>query len=168
MSPPDVHGTMAGSIARRLARLDAPTFRRILVYGCVGVAVSLFYSFAVIACVVLLHPIKPTLASIAAFVITVPGAYVAHAKVSFSDRAYDRLQPLRFAFSTTASFIVSIGGMYWITEIAGRGYLYGVAWNWLMIPAMNFLTYMFWVFRTERSARGAARSESSAVEPRPG
>jgi hypothetical protein len=43
--------------------------------------------------------------------------------------------------------------MYWITEIADRSYLLGIAWNWLMIPAMNFFTYLFWVFRTARVKR---------------
>jgi putative flippase GtrA len=157
--------TSAGSLAERLARLMPPKTRRVLIYGCVGLAVSIFYSLAVIGCVALLHPISPTLASIVAFVVTVPGAYLAHAKVSFSDRAYDRLQPLRFALSTTTSFIVSIGGMYWITEVAGRGYLFGIAWNWLTIPAMNFLSYVFWVFRAAGSPSSAGQSESSTVGP---
>ena len=81
----------------------------------------------------------------------VPVAYLAHGKISFSDRPYDKFQPLRFAVSTTASFIIAIGGMYWITEIAGRSYLLGIAWNWLMIPVMNFLIYMFWVFRASKA-----------------
>jgi putative flippase GtrA len=127
--------------------------RRVLRYGCAGIAISLLYSLAVIACVRVLHPISPTIASIIAFIIIVPVAYLAHGRVSFSDRPYDTFQPLRFAVSTTASFTVAVGGMYWITEIAGHSYLLGIAWNWLMIPTMNFLTYMFWVFRAARNKR---------------
>ena len=123
-----------------------------MIYGCVGVAVSLFYSLAVIACVLLLFPANPTLASIVAFVITLPIAYLAHARISFADSSDDKFQPLRFAFSTATSFVISIGGMYWITEIAGHSYLLGIAWNWLIIPAMNLLSYMLWVFRTGRSS----------------
>jgi putative flippase GtrA len=134
-------------IVKRLGRMVPPNARRVLVYGCVGIAVSVFYSLAVIACVRLLHPISPTLASVAAFVISVPVAYLAHANVSFSDSAYDPFQPLRFVTSTTLCFVLSIGGMYWITEVAGQSYLFGIAWNWLTIPLMNFLSYMFWVFR---------------------
>jgi putative flippase GtrA len=163
--PPDEYSATEASIGSRLARLIPAAARRIVIYGCVGVAVSMFYSVAVIACVALLHPISPTLASVIAFVISVPVAYLAHANLSFSDRTYDRFQPLRFAFSTAASFVVSIGGMYWITEIAAHSYLFGVAWNWVTIPVMNFLSYMFWVFRTARGAKGAARSESSTVKP---
>lgn len=37
-----------------------------------------------------------------------------------------------------------------------RNYLLGIAWNRLIIPTMNFLTYMFWVFReSQRKGRTA-------------
>jgi len=129
--------------------------RRVMRYGCVGLAISLLYSVVVIACMRVLHPISPTAASVVAFLTTLPISYLAHGRVSFSDRPYDTFQPLRFAFSTLTSFIVAVGGMYWITEIAGRSYLLGIVWNWLIIPAMNFLAYMFWVFRATRNKGGA-------------
>jgi putative flippase GtrA len=145
-----------GTVAALLVRLEPAFLRRVLRYGCVGLAISALYSFAVIACVQLLHPISPTMASIVAFIIVLPVSYLAHGKVSFSDRPYDNFQPLRFALSTATSFIVAGGGMYWITEIVGRSYLLGIVWNWLIIPLMNFLTYMFWVFRTARNKERTA------------
>jgi putative flippase GtrA len=123
---------------------------RVVRYGGVGLAISLIYSLAVIAAVHALHPIGPTMASVLAFGVVLPMSWLAHGRISFGDRARDALQPLRFALSTTASFIVAVGGMYWITEIAGRSYLLGIAWNWLIIPAVNFVAYMFWVFRNRR------------------
>lgn len=140
-----------GPVPALFARLVPAFLRRMLRYGCVGLAISVFYSATVIACIYWLHPISPTMASVVAFGIVLPFSYLAHGRVSFSDRPYDTFQPLRFAFSTIASFIVAVGGMYWITEIAGRSYLLGIAWNWLIIPAMNFLTYLFWVFRTTQN-----------------
>ncbi len=151
--PPEVETVTAGWLATLLARLDPALVRRVLRYGFAGVAVSVFYSLVVIACVSLFPSVRPTIASIIAFFVTLPVGYFAHGKISFSDRPYDAFQPLRFAASTTASFIIAVGGMYWITEIAGRSYLLGIAWNWLMIPALNFCTYMFWVFRTARRKR---------------
>ena len=151
---PDADSPMARPVAAWLVHLVSPAIRRVLIYGCVGVAASVFYSLAVIAFVHLLHPISPTVASIVAFGTTLPIAYFAHARISFSDRAYDTFQPLRFTLFTAASFVVSIGGMYWITEIAGRSYLLGIAWNWLIIPAMNFISYLLWVFRTARNNEG--------------
>ena len=127
--------------------------RRILRYGGVGVAISLLYSAAVIAAVHVLRPIGPTLASVLAFGAVLPISWLAHGRVSFGDRPRDAFQPLRFAVSTTASFVIAVGGMYWITAIAGRSYLLGIAWNWAIIPAMNFIAYMFWVFRRAQNRR---------------
>jgi putative flippase GtrA len=147
----------ANSVATLLGRLDySALLRRALIYGCVGTANALLYSLAVIACVWLLRPIGPTIATVVAFTFCVPVAYLAHAKVSFSDRPYDQFQPLRFVISTSAAFMLSIGGMYWITEVSGRSYLFGIAWSWLTVPAINFLIYMFWVFRLAGARRGAA------------
>jgi len=143
----------ASRVAILSARFDPVFFRRLVRYGCVGIAASLFYSLCVIACVWILPSLSPTFSSIIAFIISVPMVYLGHAKLSFWDRPFDKFQPVRFAFSTTSSFIVAIGGMYWITEIAGHSYLLGIAWNWLTIPAMNFLTYMFWVFRAAQGQR---------------
>ena len=148
--PLEADSLAAAAAARRLRSLPA-LLERAIRYGGVGIAISALYSFAVIAAVQLLRPVSPTTASVLAFIAVTPVAYLAHARVSFSDRPYDRLQPLRFAFSTATSFVVAVGGMYWITEIAGRSYLLGIAWNWLIIPAINFLAYLFWVFRTARN-----------------
>jgi putative flippase GtrA len=125
-----------------------PLAARIVRYGVAGASVSILYSLAVITCMHIFAPLSPTVASVIAYFAILPLAYLAHGRFSFSDRPYDSLQPIRFTVSTTSSFIVAIGGMYWITEIAGRSYLLGIAWNWLMIPAMNLLIYMVWVFRT--------------------
>ena len=143
-------------VTAAIAPLVPAPLRRVMRYGCVGLAVSLLYSLAVIGCMRTLHPISPTGASVIAFIVTLPISYLAHGRVSFSDRPYDAFQPLRFVFSTVVSFIVAVGGMYWITEIAGQSYLFGIVWTWLIIPALNFLAYMFWVFRATRN-NGAAK-----------
>ena len=130
--------------------------QRILRYGGVGLAVSVIYSLAVIAVVHILPPIGPTMASVLAFGIVLPMSWLAHGRISFGDRPRDVFQPLRFVVTTTASFVIAVGGMYWITEIAGRSYLFGIAWNWAIIPAMNFTIYMVWVFRNARNTGSLA------------
>ena len=150
-----------------LRRCTTPAFlRRVGRYGCVGLAVSLFYSLAVIACLHFWPPIGPTLASVIAFTVTLPIAYIAHRNISFSDRQRDGFQPLRFAVTTATSFVLAVGGMYWITEIAGRSFLLGIAWTWLIIPAVNFVVYMLWVFRTTQTARLAGSPAHSPQEHR--
>jgi putative flippase GtrA len=106
----------AESLAPRLVRLVPRNVRRVFVYGCVGLAVSVFYSLAVVACVTYFHSLSPTLAGVFAFGITLPVAYLAHARVSFSDSTYDQFQPLRFVISTASSFTLNVGGMYVITK----------------------------------------------------
>jgi putative flippase GtrA len=128
------------------AQRNWPLVRRIIRYGFSGLTVSIFYSLAVIGCVSAFRAVSPTAASIIAFLLTLPFGYLTHGRISFSDRPFDTLQPLRFVVSTSASLVIAVGGMYWITEVAGRSYLLGIAWNWLTIPAMNFLIYIFWVF----------------------
>lgn len=146
-----------------LRRYATPAFlRRVLRYGCVGLAVSLFYSLGVIACVHCWPPLGPTLASVIAFIVTLPIGYFAHRNISFFDSESDAFQPLRFAITTAASFVLAVGGMYWITEIAGRDYLLGIVWTWLIIPAVNFVIYMLWVFRTTQTTRlGGSPARSS-------
>jgi len=141
-------------------------YRRVARYGCVGVVVSLFYSLAVIACVQFWPTIGPTLASVIAFIVTLPIAYFAHRNISFFDSHRDAFQPLRFAVTTAASFVLAVGGMYWITEIAGRDFLLGIAWNWLVIPAVNFVVYMLWVFRTTQTARSGGSPAQSPQQHR--
>jgi putative flippase GtrA len=137
------------------------SLRRVGRYGCVGLAVSLCYSLAVIACV---HFIDPTTASIVAFIITLPIGYLAHRGITFSDSKHDAFQPLRFALTTATSFALAVGGMYWITQIGGRDYLLGIAWTWFVIPAMNFVLYLLWVFRVERTALPAKSSQAHHFE----
>ena len=141
---------------------------RLMRYGCVGLGISVFYSLAVAAFV---HPpflFAPTWASIAAFALTLPLSYLAHGKVSFVDRPFDRLQPIRFAFSTVGSFAIAVGGMYWITEVMGGTWLLGILWNWLIIPLMNLTSYALWVFRVSRDPPAARRPAPSMLAARTG
>ena len=131
-----------------------------------GFGVSLFYSLAVITCVHFWPPIGPTLSSAIAFFFALPIAYFAHRNISFFDRQRDAFQPLRFAVSTAASFVLAVGGMYWITEIAGRNFLLGIAWTWLIIPTVNFVVYMLWVFRATQTARLGGSPAQSPQEHR--
>ena len=140
----------------------AALLRRVGRYGGVGLAVSLFYSLAVIACVQFWPRTGATLASVIAFIITLPISYFAHRNISFFDSQRDGFQPLRFAVTTAASFVLAVGGMYWITEIAGRDFLLGIAWTWLIIPAVNFVVYILWVFRATKTVRlGGSPAQSS-------
>ena len=138
------HGLIA-LLARTIRGYATPTFLpRVRRYAFVGLAVSLCNSLAIIASV---HFVDPTVASVIAFIITLPIGYLAHRGVTFSDSKHDALQPLRFCVTAATSFVLAVGGMYWITEVAGHDYLLGIAWTWFIIPATNFVIYLLWVFR---------------------
>src|SRR5271166_5961260 len=144
----------AGPVAVLLARLNPALLRRLLRYGGIGAAISLSYSFAVIACMQAARPISLTMASIVGLF---SAGRLSRARQGLLFKPPLRyFRPLRFAFSTIASWVVAVGGMYWTAEIAGRGHLLGIAWNWLIIPTMNFLTYMVGVFRAARGTWRAA------------
>jgi nitrite reductase (NADH) small subunit len=143
---------------------------RTLRYGIVGFAVSVAYSLAVVLAVHSLPAHSATLASGIVFAVMLPIAYLAHRSIAFFDAKADPFQPLRFAVSTVSTFLIAVGGMYVVTEILGRSYLLGIALNWALIPAVNFLIYLYWVFRVgaHRSVAtrtlGCAASAASAIE----
>lgn len=120
---------------------------RMVRYGVVGLVVSIAYSLAVVVLVHDLPTHNPIRASCVAFIVMQPVAYLAHRSIAFFDAVRDPFQPLRFAITTTSTFLIAVGGMYVVTDIFGRSYLLGIALNWALIPAANFLIYLFWVFR---------------------
>ena len=131
-------------------------YTRVLKYAAVGVAVSMLYSLMVMLLVDQGGMASPTLASALAFAAILPVAYAAHRGVTFSDAAHDPLASWRFTGSTTASFVVATGGMYLATDVLARSYLLGIALTWVLIPTMNFLVYLVWVFRVGSPLLGSA------------
>jgi putative flippase GtrA len=138
---------------------------RVIRYGVVGIAISALYSLSVVLLVDQIHMANATAASVLAFAAVLPLAYAAHRRVTFSDAAHDPLAPLRFAASTAASFLVATGGMYAVTEIFAHSYLLGIALNWVLIPIMNFLIYLVWVFRVGPIRPGGALPAGTGSPP---
>ena len=119
---------------------------RVMRYGIVGVTVGILNSLAIVALVPLIRPLVPTVASLIAFFLVLPVGFLLHRHYSFADRAGGEGQIWRFIVTNIASFVISVGGMFLITEVMRLSYLFGIAWNWISVPAMNFGIYMFWVF----------------------
>ena len=134
-----------------------PLWARVLRYGIMGTSVALVYSVTIVLLVDAFGIRNATLASVLAFVILQPLAYLAHRQVTFFDSSRDAMEPVRFSITTATSFLVTTFGMYVVTEILHWSYLFGIALNWLVIPAMNFLIYLIWVFRPAEV--GATRDE---------
>lgn len=141
---------------------------RIVRYGVVGTAISLVYTLAVVLLVDGLHVPSPTVASVLAFAVMLPVAYLAHRDVTFRAAARDPAQAWRFAITTTTSFMVATAGMYVLTAVLGRSYLLGIALNWVLIPTANFAVYLIWVFRTGEVAAFQGTPVAAIRRPKPG
>lgn len=124
---------------------------RVLRYGAIGGSVSIIYTVGVMFLVEVVHFSNPTVASVTAFVTVLPLSYLLHAHFTFADATHDSFQPMRFAVITTVNFAISAVGMFLITESLGKSYLWGIAFSWAAIPAVNFLIYFLWVFRLQTS-----------------
>lgn len=127
--------------------LNAGFLGRVVRYGIVGVTVGVLNSVAIMVLVPLIQPWVPTVASLIAFFLVLPVGYLLHRYYSFADRAGGGGAIWRFVFTNIGSLIVSVSGMFLITEVMQLSYLFGIAWIWVSVPAMNFGIYMFWVFR---------------------
>jgi putative flippase GtrA len=147
---------MLDGAAPKLTRL----FARVLRYGLVGLVISVLYSVLVILAITRLHMRNATEASALVFVTLQPIAYFAHRSITFFDAAHDPFQPWRFAVTTVSTFLVAIGGMYVMTDMLGHSYLVGIALNWALIPAGNFLIYLVWVFRSDNRRTETAPLQS--------
>jgi putative flippase GtrA len=128
-------------------------FLRLVRYGMVGIVISIAYSLCVMFFVSTAVVHSATWASVAAFIIILPIAYAGHRRITFFDVASDSFQPLRFVVSAIFGFFISTGGMYVATNVFARSYLFGIALNWALIPAVNFAVYLIWVFRVGRCSK---------------
>jgi hypothetical protein len=123
---------------------------RVLRYGISGCTVASLFTLAVIALVNFVPAAGPVGASMIAFCAVQPIGYGVHRLVSYPDaRAKPGehvKQPVRFLVANAGCFVVATGGMAIVTDVFHASYLWGIALNWAMIPVINFLIYLYWVF----------------------
>lgn len=147
-----------GTVTERASNVSL--LDRVLRYGCAGTAISIVYSLAVLGLAGGLLRHRPTAASALAFFVVLPVAYAIQRRFTFADATPDSLQFLRFTTVSAASLLVAVCGMYVTTEILRRSILVGLALNWLLIPSINFMAYLVWVFRVRKPAPHVAASRS--------
>ncbi len=126
-------------------------FERILRYGFAGGLVSVFFTCLVIILVHWLPAIGPVAASMLAFVLTQPAGYLIHRTISYPDAAQipkqQSAQVQRFLLTNALGLGLTSSVMGITTNIYHASYLWALAFNWALIPAMNFVIYLTWVFR---------------------
>jgi hypothetical protein len=128
-----------------------PLVERVLRYGIAGVAVSLLYAVLVIALERGLPMLGPTCNAALAFLMVQPVGLLLHSVISYPETVRMRARlpkiGLRFVVTNAAGFAISTGGMALVTGPLSASYLWGIAVAWALIPALNFVIYLVWVFQ---------------------
>jgi hypothetical protein len=126
---------------------------RILRYGASGCTVAVLFSLAVVALVRLVPAAGPVGATIVAFCLIQPIGYAVHRMISYPDASLEPHEKaksqIRFVVTNLGGFVITVGGMALVTDVFHESYLWGIALNWLLIPGMNFVIYLYWVFRVQ-------------------
>jgi putative flippase GtrA len=127
---------------------------RIVRYGVSGVAVSVVYTLLVIALVHKLPKFGPVGDAAIAFLLVQPVGLLLHGTITYPETSQARIHlpkiGRRFVLTNSAGFNVTTSGMALITAVLHDSYLWGIALTWAIIPVMNFVIYLFWVFRPAR------------------
>jgi hypothetical protein len=126
---------------------------RTLRYGASGCTVAVLFSLAVVALVRLVPAAGPVGASVIAFWLIQPVGYAVHRMISYPDASLQLPEKagsrLRFVITNLGGLVIASGGMALVTDVFHQSYLWGIALNWLLIPAINFVIYLYWVFRVQ-------------------
>ncbi|HQT63111.1 MAG: hypothetical protein B7Z75_11820 [Acidocella sp. 20-57-95] len=125
-------------------------FERILRYGFAGGMVAVFFSCLVILLVHWLPALGPVPNSMLAFILTQPAGYLIHRTISYPDASRIPVQQAgqvqRFLFTNALGLGLTSTVMALTTSVYHASYLWALAFNWALIPALNFVIYLTWVF----------------------
>lgn len=122
--------------------------QRLAGFGVVGVIATLTYAIAVIVLVESLA-LAPAVAAVLAFVVAMQVSYLGNVRWVFADRVTNSEQAgliIRFVGVSSLSFILNVGGMYILTELAELSYWWGVVFSVVAVPLVTFLAHNSWTF----------------------
>jgi putative flippase GtrA len=133
---------------RRLS-LGAIQWLRLLRYGIVGGAISALY-VVLTALIIETTSLRPVLASVAAFVASLPVAYWGHRHVTFGAAGYST-QFLRFAVTMTNAFVISSLSMLIVVDMLGASYIFALLATTVLVATINYTILGRWVFGGRRA-----------------
>jgi putative flippase GtrA len=138
----------------RSARSDRLRLVRYLV---AGVAVSLGYTFTIVALVDWLT-LSAELANAISLALWTIISYKVHREFTFRfDGAYVS-SVARFISVFALKLLASIAVIAFVTRYSQKSYLIGVAVNWIVLPLISYVGMKLWVFglRDRRRSMGAS------------
>jgi putative flippase GtrA len=118
---------------------------RVLRYGLVGASASALYiglTISIIDAAIL----PPLAASVAAFFLSLPAAYLGHLYLTFRRTEAERRQFLRFVLAMSHAFTVSTAMMWLTVDVLGAHYAYALAATTAVVTAFNYTVLNGWVF----------------------
>jgi putative flippase GtrA len=121
---------------------------RLFRYFVAGTAISLGYTFTIVALVDWLAFVTAEIANVISLILWTIVSYVIHREFTFRFDGEYGGSAARFIFVFTAKLIASIGCIAIITRYYQSSYLIGVIVNWVVLPMISYLALKLWVFQS--------------------
>jgi putative flippase GtrA len=116
-------------------------------YFIAGVAVSLGYTFTIVALVSWLDVMGPDAANVVSFTMWTIISYVAHREFTFRFDGEYGGSAIRFIFVFLFKLGASVAVFAAINHFYQSSYLIGVIVNWVVLPVVSYLALKLWVFQ---------------------
>ena len=138
----------ADTLFLRLARMVMRSDQfRLIRYLVAGVAVSLGYSFTIVALVDWVTLLGPEAANVISLTLWTIISYVVHRGFTFRfDGAYSG-SVARFIVIFVVKLLASVAVIALVTRYYQSSYLIGVLLNWVVTPLISYVAMKLWVFQ---------------------
>lgn len=122
---------------------------RLVRYGIAGTAVSLGYTFTIVALVSWWRVLDPQAANIVSLILWTIISYFAHRDFTFRFAGEYTGSAGQFIFVSLLRLGTSIAVVAVITRYYQSSYLIGVLVNWVVLPIVSYIALKLWAFRWE-------------------
>jgi putative flippase GtrA len=134
------------SLAWLLDRATRSDQFRLIRYFAAGVAVSLGYTFTIVALVDWWGLVSAASANVISLILWTITSYFVHREFTFRfDGSYGG-SAARFIFIFVAKLLASVAVIALTTKYYQISYLVGVMANWVVLPLISYLAMKLWVF----------------------
>jgi putative flippase GtrA len=134
---------------------------RLIRYFVAGLAVSLGYTFTIVALVDWLGLVSAEAANAISLIIWTLISYVVHREFTFRFDGSHGGTVARFIFVFTLKFIASVIVIALAMRHYQSSYLVGVAVNWVVLPLVSYFAMKLWVFARAHPIGSGARLVSN-------
>jgi putative flippase GtrA len=126
---------------------------RLIRYAFAGVAVSLGYTFTIVALVEWWGLMRAEAANAVSLTLWTIISYFVHREFTFRFDGRYGDSAARFVFVFVLKLLASVAIIALITRYYQSSYLIGVLLNWVVLPLISYITLKLWVFERTLSQR---------------